>query len=755
MLQSSISQLYEKYGETLNINLMSVYPSEDREQIPWEFINVVPCKPEHLIFIAFPLAIVYRLFRWCPIIKWLLLKNKILKAYSETDLVLDEAGISFVDSRGFVMNTYAFICLAVPLLMGVPVVKYSQAMGPFHSLSNRFLAKWILPKLLLICARGKITQENLSSIGIVNNVKLCADGAFTMPDITETDHKINSICNHDIFFQRDVVGLSISSVVDKKCRKLGIDYQSIMSSFIEYLISKGYSVLIIANSARINSVKARNNDLMVCDSVYQRIRNKELVKWSYEELSAEELRTYIGKCRYLVASRFHAMIGALEKKVPVFLIGWSHKYQEVLDFFQLGEYCVDFSKLSIETLISDFEKFVSDENDIKYRINENYENVIQSSRDNILLISKIIDGLTSNKRNSLLEYSNPEKYIGKYMCCRYGYATDESIRKNAASGGMITALLCYLLKNRIIDGAWVTKTRINENGDLDYHTFIATSEDAIRSASSSVYMDIPLMKHIDMIRDFNGKLAVVMTPCMLRALSVIMEKEDDLKEKVLFKFGLFCSGNHSKEATKLSLKKAGVSLQNAVRLYYRRGHWRGKGSMLYSDGTEKHFSYTKTICAYKNAYFYERKSCMLCQDHYAECADISFGDVWLKKMKHNSIKYTACVIRNPEVLRLYKAAVKDRAIEDFHFSGADMVKSQKRALVFKYKCALAKQKYFEKKGRHIMLDTSDSCRWNHRMAFWLAEKDRAFSEKHPLMLEKIPVLVIYYYMCFIRVLLSW
>lgn len=44
MLQSSIRQLYEKYGERLNINLMSVYPQEDKKQIPWDCIKIVSCQ---------------------------------------------------------------------------------------------------------------------------------------------------------------------------------------------------------------------------------------------------------------------------------------------------------------------------------------------------------------------------------------------------------------------------------------------------------------------------------------------------------------------------------------------------------------------------------------------------------------------------------------------------------------------------------------------------------------------------------------
>ena len=50
------------------------------------------------------------------------------------------------------------------------------------------------------------------------------------------------------------------------------------------------------------------------------IRDRDKVRWYHKEMDAEEIRAYIGKCRFLVASRFHAMIGSLEQKVPVLLI---------------------------------------------------------------------------------------------------------------------------------------------------------------------------------------------------------------------------------------------------------------------------------------------------------------------------------------------------------------------------------------------------------------------------------------------------
>lgn len=740
MLQSSISQLQERYGERLNINLMSVYPSEDRKQVPYDFVKIVPAKPEQLVFFAFPMAILHRIFRWCAPIRKLLEKNKIIKAYRNTDLVIDEAGISFVDSRGFVMNTYAFICAAVPLLVGTPVVKYSQAMGTFHNPWNRFLAKWILPKLKLICARGQGTYDNLKEIGIAENVKLCADGAFTMKDDQAWQEKVRERCAKDAFFEEDVVGLSISSVVQKKCGKMGIDYQQIMVDFIAYLNQKGYGVLMIANAARIHSEKPRNNDLMIGDAIFKSLPDQTKVRWYHEEMDAEEIREYISRCKYLVASRFHAMIGALEKKVPVLLIGWSHKYQEVLDMFELGQYAADFSNLNMDSLRESFENFEKDEEIIREKLEKNHAQVMESSYRNIQYIGEAADEILKQPRRkaSLLDYGNPEYYTGNYLALRKGYAKEQEIRDYAASGGMVTALLCNLLRHGDIDGAWVTRTDF-VNDELTYKTYIAVTEQEIREASSSVYMSIPLLKHIDLLEQFPGKVAVVMTPCMMHGLERILEKRPELKEKVVLKLGLYCSGGHDIRATTLSMEKAGISPKDAKRLYYRRGHWRGMSSVLYKNGEEKTFSYAKLVCAYKNAYFFEKASCMSCRDHFAKSADLSFGDIWLKEMKKVSIKHTSCVIRNQKALDYFNRAVADGDLEASHISGKDMVRSQKRALVFKYRCA----------------DTSGKRKWNHKLAYSLAEKNRKFSMERPEKLAKLPSWFIYYYMCFIRVLLSF
>lgn len=351
----------------------------------------------------------------------------------------------------------------------------------------------------------------------------------------------------------------------------------------------------------------------------------------------------------------------------------------------------------------------------------------------------------------LFDYDHMDKYLGGHIACRKGYATAEEIRKNASSGGMVTALLCHLLQSGQIDGAFVTKSVIR-NGKLSYQAMVATTQGQLKDCSSSIYMDMPLLRHLDLIRNFNGKVAIVLVPCMMRALAQIMETDDVLREKIVLKLGLYCCGNYPAQATLLPLEKEGISLQNAVRIYYKRGHWRGFSTVVYEDGTEKNFSYAKTCCAYRNAYFFEKEGCMVCQDHFNKSADISFGDVWLKKMKKNPVKHTGCIIRNEKAYEMYRSAVEAGAITDSAMSESEVVDSQRRALVFKFNCAKAKKHWYEKAGKNISIDTSAPCRLNHRLAFFLARKNAGQGYRQ---IRRYPMGLVYYYMCFIRVLLSF
>lgn len=65
--------------------------------------------------------------------------------------------------------------------------------------------------------------------------------------------------------------------------------------------------------------------------------------------------------------------------------------QEVLDFFELGQYAIDFSDLTAESLQKEFEKFIQEEETIRGKLDEHYEEVMESSKKNIVYVSEIVD----------------------------------------------------------------------------------------------------------------------------------------------------------------------------------------------------------------------------------------------------------------------------------------------------------------------------------------------------------------------------
>lgn len=130
MLQSIIPIIKEN-NSIVHFTILSVYPKEDKKQKPEQETSIISCKPLWLIAVVFPLAILSYLFSWSKIIQTLLNKNKIINTYQKTDLVIDASGISYSDNRKLIMNIYAFIMNAVPILLKKDIIKYAQAIGPF------------------------------------------------------------------------------------------------------------------------------------------------------------------------------------------------------------------------------------------------------------------------------------------------------------------------------------------------------------------------------------------------------------------------------------------------------------------------------------------------------------------------------------------------------------------------------------------------------------------------------------------------
>ena len=110
--------------------------------------------------------------------------------------------------------------------------------------------------------------------------------------------------------------------------------------------------------------------------------------------------------------------------------------------------------------------------------------------------------------------------IGFYKDIFVGYSLNDSIRRNGASGGIITSLLIYLLKNKLIDGT-VTVRQGSPKPWLA-KPIIATTEDEIIKCAQSVYSPVSVNTIIeDMMEELN--------PVQKKKVLVITDRRQAIK----------------------------------------------------------------------------------------------------------------------------------------------------------------------------------------------------------------------------------
>ncbi|HEX5744394.1 MAG TPA: polysaccharide pyruvyl transferase family protein [Candidatus Saccharimonadales bacterium] len=375
MLESSIQTIGARYPEATFTLFSYVPPEIERGQNTYKQLTVLKATPLHLGLVINPLALAYKLLP--PLRGFIRSHSAAIKELAEADVLLDQGGITFVDGREkFLLYNVASILPA--LLVGTPVVKCAQALGPFNGRINRTAARIFLPRMALIVSRGSVTHGYLAGLGL-KNIVAGADYAFLL-ELTETEKRAARKHFDPGFFRGSrVVGVSPSVVLKKKAEAAGQDYTGMMAAFIDYLAGRGYRVLLVPHSARAGTGKTHNNDLPLCREIYDGIAKPEECLFIDKELPSQELRYIIGRCDLFVASRFHAMVSSLAMEVPTLVIGWSHKYKEVLEMFGLEEWAFGLGELNLEYLERRFEALEKRQAGVRQKLAKNLPEVKKRS----------------------------------------------------------------------------------------------------------------------------------------------------------------------------------------------------------------------------------------------------------------------------------------------------------------------------------------------------------------------------------------
>ena len=355
MLSAAIGRIID-HRPDLRVTVLSYYPGDDRA-LARPDVEVLSATPLALVARHLPGALLGRLLprRWRESGRLLPLE---VRRIADADVLIDLAGVSFIDGREKFLPFNILTVLAA-LVLGTPVVKLSQAIGPCEGWLMRHAAHRVLSRCARVFARGRTTRDHLEALGL-SNVRLAPDVAFLLRDgdrlaaqAPDNSGSVQAWLLAQRRAGRLTVGICPSALIHQR---LGDAYVELIAGLVRSLLGRGISILLFPNATRAGSAKPRNNDLVTLASVSRLFDTGDGVagetgamaegeRGRFLQLArrtdAQEIKGLFAALDLAVVSRFHAMVGALSTTTPLLVLGWGHKYREVMAEFGMQRFVID------------------------------------------------------------------------------------------------------------------------------------------------------------------------------------------------------------------------------------------------------------------------------------------------------------------------------------------------------------------------------------------------------------------------------
>ncbi|MBA2943338.1 polysaccharide pyruvyl transferase family protein [Paenibacillus sp. CGMCC 1.16610] len=227
----------------------------------------------------------------------------------------------------------------------------------------------------LILARETLTYQMLKSKGL-NNVKLCADAAFTM-EKEELDLPSG-------WQSGNTVGLNFSPLVWKKNEKS----QTAVRDLITHILKT--TDMTIALTPHV--IENGNNDHEILQKYYEEFQHTGRVILLPGHLNAIQYKGYISRMRFFIGARTHATIAAYSNFVPTMVLGYSVKSKGIAkDIFGEEKLVLGIDEISNSLrLISKFDEMVREEETIRETLQVSIPRIKQMSYKAVEYLDQLV-----------------------------------------------------------------------------------------------------------------------------------------------------------------------------------------------------------------------------------------------------------------------------------------------------------------------------------------------------------------------------
>ena len=208
-----------------------------------------------------------------------------------------------------------------------------------------------------------------------------------------------------------------------------------------------------------------------------------------------------------------------------------------------------------------------------------------------------------------------------------GYASDQEIRFKASSGGVISALLVYLLEQNLVD--FVLHIGACSENPVRNEVKVSRDRNDVLNSAGSRYSPSAPLKEIGSYLNGEEIFAFVGKPCDIAALRNYADIDQRVGKKVKYYISFMCAGVPSERGTLELINAMGASRQEVKQFRYRGYGWPGKATARLINDDELSMDYSTAWGCILNKHLQIR--CKVCPDGIGEQADVVCGDAWESK----------------------------------------------------------------------------------------------------------------------------
>lgn len=214
---------------------------------------------------------------------------------------------------------------------------------------------------------------------------------------------------------------------------------------------------------------------------------------------------------------------------------------------------------------------------------------------------------------------------GPYRRIATGHATDAKVRFVGSSGGMLTALAQFALREGLVD-AVVTVQAGDSSAPLANLIRVLTNADALLAAAGSRYGPSSPLAQIGTLLADPRRFLFIGKPCDVSALRKLGEFDPRVAERFPIALSFFCGGVPSLTGSEQVITAMGLPPGEVTAFRYRGNGWPGKARAETRDGRTAEMSYETCWGSYLSKHVQFR--CKICPDAVGGVADIACADAW-------------------------------------------------------------------------------------------------------------------------------